>query len=649
MKSLGTQLLSCYLLLTFGLDPCLTNPLLETTHPVTFSPMGEIISSGSHYIVPLKLDIHTLLSRIYPLEEALTNTSHHYETLRDLIGDDNGGNDTRHRHFGGEYALQHFPQSLRSHITLLIADLHQRVANLKDMLSSLADFGLPTAPDTLKLRRTRGAIDAVGSGLHWLFGLTDSATFNEAKIIIDQLQDLSEKERQQLNLHNKVLNATALHIDRLEANQQKAQNAIINLDSNMIMLSTALRKSNEAIFEISNVLNMVSSISYAASAVMDLTYEFGRVSTGLTTMVRGKLAAEILPSKNLAKIINELNLQNTRTLWPSSARYLPLFYKFAQVICINYKEFIFLVLLPLLPEDNAQLSLYRVSSLPYPLNKNLTLGYGQLAPYFAITQDHQLYSTLTDNDLSSCHRFSSLYYCDHPKPLMKSTAPSCEYAFFTQRDIDVSCEKHISPKLPRPLFIRTPTNWLYATSRPFALTVVCPSGTRTITVEIGVGAINLPQKCRASSDFALLPITMTLERSTLEVINFTAVVPFKLDLNANELALVDQFSNDTLYQDILHLNGKDIPLSSLKNEIGQLRIIQRTRMQAYQYSMSATWLSLVLFIIIIFSCTGFFIGYRILAGHRLRLFGKVFNEEANAPTHDEQEMTAPLTDTVHVQ
>ena len=614
---------------------------IEGDHPVTFSPAGEIISSGSHYIIPLSLNIQTLLDQIDPLETALLETQNHYETLRTLIGDDNENNSTRARHHGGKIPLQNFPSSLRSHISLLIADLHQRVTNLKDLLITLADFGLPSSPDHLKLRRTRGVVNAVGSGLHWLFGLTDSDTFSEAKQLIDQLGDLTEQERDQLNLHSQVLNATAVHVERLETNQEKATQAILNLDSNVILLAKALRQEEENIFEISNALGMVSSISYAASAVSDLTYEFQRFSNGLTTMLKGKLAPEILPSKNLAIIINELNLQNTRTLWPGSSTFMSLYFKFAEVVPLNYKDFVFLILIPLLPEPNAQLDLFSGSALPYPINENITIGYGQLSPYFAVSKDHQLYQRLTDMDLASCRRFFSLYYCDQPKPLMKNSAPSCEYAFFTGLNIESSCEKHVSPKLPRPLLVRTPSKWLYATSDPYALTVVCPSGTRTHMVGIGVGSMKLPQKCRASSDFALIPTTLTLERSTIEV-NFTAVIPFVLDLTEVEMGLVDQFSNDSLYQDILNLNGQDIPLSSLRNELGQLRLIQRSGKQAFVYSMSATWISLVLTILIAISCCAFFYGLKILRGHRTRLF--TFNQGDIPVRNDEREMNAPLND-----
>ena len=167
-------------------------------HPITFTPVGDVISSGSHYIVPVRLDIDSLLARIEPLETTLTNTSKHFEALQTLMGESNTQTNftSKPRHLTASPHLRHFPSSLRSHIALLIADLHQRVQNLRDVLTSLADFGLPNTPARLRNRAKRGLIDGIGLGMHYLFGLIDAQTFQEAKNLLDELSDMSERERE---------------------------------------------------------------------------------------------------------------------------------------------------------------------------------------------------------------------------------------------------------------------------------------------------------------------------------------------------------------------------------------------------------------------------------------------------------------------
>ena len=603
---------ACVLLTSLSLGVSLDQAVLEQNHPITFTPVGSLILSGSHYIVPLSLNIESLMDRVSPLEESLTAVSQHYEALDGLMG---GGNSSRKSHSS---SLEHFPESLRAHTKLLLLDLHQRISNLKDRLQSLGSFGIPTS-DSPRKRLQRSAFDFVGSGLHYLFGVVDSATFDDAMNIIESLKDLSEQERNQLNLHGQILNVTAIHITKLEVNQQKVKTAIETLGGNIRSLQESLVQGEAALFTLTNVVNMVSAISYAGSAISDLTYDINRFARGLETMLKGSLSADIFPAEQLSSVVRELNQMNIRTLWPDSATYVPYYYQFCQVIPLNKEDFLFLVMLPLLPDPYAQMDLFRVTSLPYPINENVTLSFGKMSPYFAISSDHQLYTTLNDVDLTSCRKFNSLYFCNEPRALYRSGAPSCEYAMYTKLGVATSCQKHAAPRLARPVLHRTPSNWLYATSNPFALTVVCPSGTSTLIVGLGVGTINLPQKCRASSDVALLPTMLSFERSVIATVNFSAIVPFNLSLSPMEKEKVLLFSNDTLYTDLLKVNGNPIPLDNLDGEIGQLRQIQKSRQYAHSASTFSYWASIFLFSFVVFSCACICYARHLLRENRDRL------------------------------
>ena len=143
--------------------------------PVVFTPTGTIINSGSHYVIPLRLDVLSLLLEIEPLEESLRGALDHYTALSDLLG----GNSKNGSSVGkGVGALEYFPLSLRDHTTLLLKDLDHRMKNLRGVLVSLADYGnAPKTKSRPMVRRRRGLANFVGSAGHVLFGLTDSATF----------------------------------------------------------------------------------------------------------------------------------------------------------------------------------------------------------------------------------------------------------------------------------------------------------------------------------------------------------------------------------------------------------------------------------------------------------------------------------------
>ena len=570
--------------------------VLPSNQPVVHTHIGKLINSGAHFIIPLRLDLRSLVDTVRPLESALEATSAHYAALRDLMG----GNSSRRGQTAP--ALAHFPGSLRDHISLLMSDLKERVASLKNMLWVMADINME--PPASLQRVNRGLFNAGGSALSYLFGVVDSSTFDEAESAITSLEDMSELEREQLNVHSRIINITQQHLQRIEVNQKKTLAALSEMDANVKLLSTALLKQTQEVFTISNTLALVSAISYVGTAISDLTHTFDKFSQGLEVMLKGTLSPELFSANELMAVINELDSKNIRSLWPGSPSYVGLFFKFCTVVSLNARQLTFLVLLPLLPEPNGELDLYRISSLPFPVNENVTLSYGELAPYLGVSKDHQLYLTLSEVDLASCRQFASIFYCDKPMPLYRNNRrASCEYALYVNRSIDISCVKHLSPHLPRPLLMKSENSWLYATSYGFDLTVVCPESTSTVKVQMGVGAIDLPPRCRASTDFAMIPTSKSIRRDETTVIDFTSVLPFRINFSQQEMGVVQKFTSDVLFQDLLNFNGRPVPMTALNNELGELRTIQFQRLRSSKTSAMAGWTSLGLIIFILVSCS----------------------------------------------
>ena len=353
------------------------------------------------------------------------------------------------------------------------------------------------------------------------------------------------------------------------------------------------------IYTIDNSVRMISALSYATAALTDLDYIYSRFSSGVSKMTRGILAPEILAPDRLASILDDLDKVNLRALWPSTDPFIPLFYKFSTVVPVKTSSFMFYILIPLYPEPNTDMSLYRVTALPYPFKSNVTISYGELPSFFAIAADHSLHTDLSNADLENCRQLNSLYFCNEVRPLYKGSHPSCTFALYTNVNIDKHCAKHASPNLLRPLVIRDDNRWLYATSYDVHVTVVCPAKqTATIKLEIGVGSIEVPKNCRINSPFAQLPTAQEVQRLGVEMVNYTHVRPFNISLTEQEHETINLF-NDSLYRDILALTGSPIPLHSLGQEIGQLRIIQQNRLHAAIVSRYAFSISIAVVVIVL--------------------------------------------------
>ena len=148
------------------------------------------------------------------------------------------------------------------------------------------------------------------------------------------------------------------------------------------------------------------------------------------------------------------------------------------------------------------------------------------------------------------------------------------------------------------------------------MTTVCPTGATTIMIEVGLGTITLPPKCKASTDYAVLPRILSIKQKEFEVVSFAAVQPFNVTFSDKEHKIIGQFTKDPLYQDLLAFAGQSVPIDSLANELGSLRIIQQQRHRAGSLATVAGYTSLGLVILVVGVCLCVGYGWHLLRGGR---------------------------------
>ena len=558
------------------------------TTPVNFRSKGKIIYAGRNVIIPIILDTLDLIHITQPLLRGLNSVKNRYENLvTELL-------DRRH---GTDNISMIFPTSMQHHLHLLISDIQERVLNLKSMLDVMEDSGKFDTPAKLT-RGKRGLFNAGGKLASYLFGLVDSDSYEETNKIINNLKTLTEEERLKINLHSEILNITSLHMEEIASRQSKAIESIITIDNNLQILNATLARNLDQIYDLNNSIRMISAISYASSALRDLDYKFSRFISGLTELNRGYLSEKIIKPEHLQTIIAKLNDKNLRPLWPPTKEYIQLYYRFSEILKINTNKYMYLLMIPLLPDPVTELELYTLKTIPYPVTNNITISYGEIPKFFAISSDHSIHTSLTESDLNNCRQMNSIFFCSEAKALYKSTAPTCAFSLFTNRGIAENCDKHVGPSLKRPLVLRDGNKWLYATSSKTYITIVCTTKTQTIELQTGVGSIIVPQGCRVNSKYLILPISESYKGERIAV-NFTTVDKFDINLSNTERTSVQLCDSDPLYQSLIHMIGNPIPLKSLQGEIGSLRQIQKAREFTTQTSYFASILGLALVAVLI--------------------------------------------------
>ena len=318
--------------------------------------------------------------------------------------------------------------------------------------------------------------------------------------------------------------------------------AINDFHRGIALLNASIVLNKEEIYGLQQNLKFTSAISYAATAISELNYKFLNFIEGLKTLNSGYLSPQIIKPDMLMKIVATISEQSLRPLWPGTEEFTNLYYEFSHVLPLHTEGFLYLILLPLLPNPPNEMNLYRTMTLPQPLNQNITVSYEEMPKYFGISSDQGIHISLSESDINGCRFFNNFYFCSSAMALSKGSSFSCVYALFTKRRIEEICKKHVSGPLKFPIIIKDKNTWLYATSTPTYITTVCPNKeTRTDVLHVGVGRIVVPKNCRISSEIFLLPVSGDIRAPETVIVHQTSIQAFNINLSHEEAKIIGLF------------------------------------------------------------------------------------------------------------
>ena len=552
-------------MLTFDIEMTEAEPNV----PIIFRSKGEILFSGRNYLVPLILDKEALWELTTPIKDALGKLVKRYNTLTAQ----QWGN-TNHTLVGitSTNLVGNIPSNIDKHLTLLINDVAKKEKSLKGFLWSI---GQEIPINNGRSRSPRGLINAGGKLLKFLFGTATQEELNDQENIISSLNKLTEEERNKINLHSSILNMTSLRLTDLEESQNEVIKALNSLDADFASLKIVLERNEKSVADTVQLLGMTSAISYISSCMNDLFDILEEFHEGLVSLRQGQLSHKIISPEMLLKIIASLTIKGLRPIWPAANKYIPAYYKYTEVVPIASDDIAFVIAIPLLGEPEINLQLHQVMTLPYPVSKEAVVTFGSLPEYFAISDDHSLYIEL--NDLDSCREYKKIFICPITQAIHKESLNSCLYALYLNKNVNKFCKKHLSGPLEAPKLISDGHGWLYATSNPIDLTITCPGSTRTITINTGVGRLNLENSCRITSKYSVIPASINYRANNL-TLEFQ--IEFTLNLTKVEQTEIEIFSKEPLFKDLMSLSGNHVPLTALSGNLAKINHMGTNRVNS---------------------------------------------------------------------
>ena len=162
-----------------------TNPK-PTSVPILFRPEGVLLVSGRNYLVPIILEKDSLLLLTAPVKTALATIAALYDQV---TTDSRNITKSRGRDSNDKFATSNLiPQSIHSHLELLLKDVENRENEIRSFLRALGE-------EVPVRRKPRGLLNAVGELSRYLFGTSTEKEQLETRKLVEQLESLTEEER----------------------------------------------------------------------------------------------------------------------------------------------------------------------------------------------------------------------------------------------------------------------------------------------------------------------------------------------------------------------------------------------------------------------------------------------------------------------
>lgn len=361
-------------------------------------------------------------------------------------------------------------------------------------------------PNTLSFsssRSKRGLLDFIGQISKSLFGTATS----------DDVEDL-KRHMQVLNNNNvKIAKAMAHEAHELtsfmSAVNDRFDNVVkaVKLDHDQTMtLSQQFAASLDGMEHEFLILENMMLIQINATTVLDKHLEHAKLA--VHDLVKGKLSPFLLSPKDLRTTLKQVQrIMNRKYPGFHIIHNNPLhYYSFANFLYSRHHSYLYVLLKIPISAFIHPLPLYKVYSVPVPINSTSTHATQLLdtPDYFLHTSDNQHFAVLSHKQLQNCFG-SDIKYCPFHVALSSVAKASClSSVFYNQTDsVKATCDFRCIPNiLSSSITELAPSTLLMYIISMLALD--CPSG-QNIIKGCNVCVINVPCRCTITSDSLFVP------------------------------------------------------------------------------------------------------------------------------------------------
>lgn len=379
------------------------------------------------------------------------------------------------------------------------------------------------ALDIFVSHRTKRALDFIGEGLHWAFGVVDARS---AQDMMSRIDNVKENEARTFNMLDREVTVLRRSYDKLAGPLEVMNKEVGNL-RNFINISVPLLESqlNTATYRLAALEFKLELLERLSRVNANLLEAQGIQQTDLAVMddlIQGRLHPLIFSADDLERMENNLPL-GVKDNWVlgSTIRTLSL----ARVkIAPNGKGIRVFIKIPLPSETEYMLN--AVYSVPVQVSTEWDAVTQLTYEFLAHSTELNRTIGLTNEGLSACVNVAGINntdvrVCQDPERNSKMEGSSCEeYAFRNVTSKPETCHVWLVPHIPIRVVKLLRGSWLFRFDQEQLLTLTC--GRRfEIKRLIGSGVIDLDEGCTMFGNKVNftqgLSITSSLELLPLQV------------------------------------------------------------------------------------------------------------------------------------
>ncbi|XP_069123363.1 LOW QUALITY PROTEIN: uncharacterized protein [Argopecten irradians] len=391
-------------------------------------------------------------------------------------------------------------QTLNNLRTQCMANVNETVRELHRLIPHSY---LPNNSPFSSRRNKRGLFDFIGEISKSLFG---TATSSDVSNLKRHMQILNRNNVKLAKAMADEAHQLTSFISTVNDRFDNVMNAIKTNHDQTITLSNQFARSLDGIEHEFVLLEKMMLMQINATTILDKHLEHAKLA--IHDLVKGKLSPFLLAPhviddslKQIQSIIDRkfpgFNIIHRNPLY---------YYSFARFLFARHHGNLYILLQIPISTFVEPLSLYKVYSVPVPLNASSTHATQLLGTpdYFLHTHDNQHFSTLSHDQLKSCSG-DKILYCPFQVALSSIAKPSClSSVFYNHKDsVKQNCDfRFIANALSPSIKELAPSTLLLYHITMLALD--CPSGQRIIK-GCTFCVIQIPCRCSLTSNNLFMP------------------------------------------------------------------------------------------------------------------------------------------------